>query len=123
MTSKQPFVTKDLHLLILLRFTMAISRSLPLFMILSWIYAVSILVKAIVYEKEQRLKEVMKTMGLTNAVHWCAWFITAFVMMLLSVFLLLIVLKVSFFFIHLIQIFTFDLCFRLARCWSILMAP
>jgi ABC-type Na+ efflux pump permease subunit len=73
---------------------MAISRSLPLFMIISWIYAVSMLVKGIVYEKEQRLKEVMKTMGLSNAVHWCAWFISAIIVMLMSILLLLIVLKV-----------------------------
>lgn len=77
------------------KFTMAISRSLPLFMILSWIYTVSMVVKGIVYEKEQRLKEVMKTMGLSNAVHWCAWFISCILMMLVSIFLLLIVLKVS----------------------------
>jgi hypothetical protein len=37
--------------------------------------------KNIVYEKEMRLKEVMKIMGLNNGVHWLAWFIDAFVVM------------------------------------------
>ncbi len=31
---------------------------MPLFMTLAWIYTVSMVVKGIVYEKEQRLKEV-----------------------------------------------------------------
>ena len=74
---------------------MAISRSLPLFMVLSWIYTVSMLVKGIVYEKERRLKEVMKVMGLGNGVHWLAWFITAFILMMISVVLLLAIFKVS----------------------------
>ena len=76
------------------RFTLAISRSMPMFMVLAWIYTVSMVVKGIVYEKELRLKEVMKTMGLGNGVHWLAWFITCFIMMTISVILLLVVLKV-----------------------------
>ena len=67
---------------------------MPLFMVLAWIYTVAMVVKGIVYEKEQRLKEVMKVMGLGNAVHWLAWFITCFIMMFLSVLILLLVLKV-----------------------------
>ncbi|KAK7490495.1 hypothetical protein BaRGS_00018281 [Batillaria attramentaria] len=75
------------------RFTFAISRSLPMFMVIAWIYSVAMIVKGIVYEKEQRLKEVMKIMGLGNGVHWVAWFINAFVLMLISVILFCIVLK------------------------------
>ena len=76
------------------RFTMAISRSMPMFMVLAWIYSVSMIVKGIVYEKEKRLKEVMKAMGLGNAVHWLAWFITCLVMMVISTLLLLVILSV-----------------------------
>ena len=54
--------------------TFAISRTLPLFMVLSWIYSVAMIVKGVVHEKEMRLKEVMKIMGLGNGVHWLAWF-------------------------------------------------
>ncbi|CAH1774058.1 unnamed protein product [Owenia fusiformis] len=76
-------------------FTRAISRSLPLFMVLAWIYSVSMIVKGIVYEKEKRLKEVMKMMGLTNGIHWLAWFITCFIMMFITVILLVVVLSVG----------------------------
>jgi len=68
---------------------------MPLFMTLSWIFTAAMIVKDIVYEKERRLKEVMKVMGLSNAVHWVSWFITSFVMMLFSVLLLVVVLKVA----------------------------
>jgi len=33
---------------------------MPLFMTLAWVYTISMIVKSIVYEKEMRLKEVMK---------------------------------------------------------------
>ncbi|GFR62987.1 ATP-binding cassette sub-family A member 1, partial [Elysia marginata] len=74
-------------------FVFAISRSLPLFMIISWIYTVAMIVKGIVYEKEQRLKEVMKIMGLGNGVHWLAWFINSFVVMIITVILFCIICK------------------------------
>jgi ATP-binding cassette subfamily A (ABC1) protein 1 len=73
---------------------MAISRTFPMFMTLSWVYACSMIIKSIVHEKEQRLKETMKVMGLGNGVHWMAWFIDSFVSMLISVSLLTIILKV-----------------------------
>ena len=66
-----------------------------MFMVLAWIYSVSMNVKNIVYEKETRLKEVMKAMGLSNAVHWVAWTISCFTMMFISTILLLIILTVS----------------------------
>ncbi|XP_059140252.1 phospholipid-transporting ATPase ABCA1-like, partial [Physella acuta] len=75
------------------RFTFAISRSLPLFMVISWIYTVAMTVKGIVYEKEERLKEIMKIMGLSNGVHWLAWFIDAFSMMFMTVILFVTLLK------------------------------
>jgi ATP-binding cassette subfamily A (ABC1) protein 1 len=31
---------------------------MPMFMVISWIYSVAMIIKGIVYEKEQRLKEV-----------------------------------------------------------------
>lgn len=63
-------------------------------MTLAWIYSVAMIVKGIVYEKEQRLKEVMKIMGLGNNVHWMSWFITSVIMLGFSIMLLVIVLKV-----------------------------
>ncbi|XP_064607351.1 phospholipid-transporting ATPase ABCA1-like [Liolophura sinensis] len=75
------------------RFVFAISRSLPLFMVLSWILSVAMIVKSIVHEKEQRLKEVMKMMGLGNGVHWVAWFINALDLMFITIILFVITLK------------------------------
>ena len=49
--------------------------------------------KDIVYEKEKRLKEFMRVMGLSNGIHWLAWFITAFVTMFFICILLVIILK------------------------------
>lgn len=63
-------------------------------MVLAWIFSVAMIVKSIVYEKEKRLKEVMKIMGLGNGVHWLAWFCDAFLIMTLSVILLVMTLKV-----------------------------
>ena len=68
---------------------------MPLCMTVSWIYTVALAVQAIVYEKEQRLKEVMKMMGLSNAVHWVAWFITSLAVMSITVSLLVVILKVN----------------------------
>ena len=33
---------------------------MPLFMTLAWIFSVAMIIKSVVYEKERRLKEVMK---------------------------------------------------------------
>ncbi|GIY08391.1 phospholipid-transporting ATPase ABCA1 [Caerostris darwini] len=74
------------------QFIMALSRTFPLFMVLSWVYTSSMIIKSIVYEKEHRLKEVMKVMGLNNGVLWLAWFIKSILSMTASCFLLMIIL-------------------------------
>ncbi len=76
-------------------FMFIIEHMMPLCMTVSWIYTVALAVQAIVYEKEQRLKEVMKMMGLSNAVHWVAWFITSLCAMSITVTLLVVILKVN----------------------------
>ena len=77
------------------RFILAISRTFPLFMTLSWIYSSAMIIKSIVYEKERRLKETMRVMGLGNLVHWVSWFIDSFVVMMFSSGMLSLLLKVS----------------------------
>ncbi|XP_009332142.1 PREDICTED: retinal-specific ATP-binding cassette transporter [Pygoscelis adeliae] len=69
-------------------FMITLNRAFPIFMVLAWIYSVSMTVKSIVLEKEMRLKEAMKNRGITNGVIWCAWFLDSFVMMAVSTFLL-----------------------------------
>ncbi|CAC5402030.1 ABCA2 [Mytilus coruscus] len=61
------------------KFVFMVEHVVPLCLTISWLYSVSMLVQSIVYEKEQRLKEVMRMMGLSNGVHWCAWFTITFI--------------------------------------------
>jgi hypothetical protein len=74
---------------------MAIAQLFPLFMILSFVYTCAMIVKSIVFEKERRLKETMRTMGLGNAVHWVAWMIDSLSFMFIACILLSIILVVS----------------------------
>lgn len=71
-----------------------LNRSFPIFMVLAWVYSVSMIVKSIVLEKEMHLKEAMKNRGVANGVIWCAWLLDSFVMMAMSTFLLTALLMV-----------------------------
>lgn len=68
---------------------------MPLFMTLAWIYSVAVIIKGIVYEKEARLKETMRIMGLDNGILWLSWFISSLIPLLMSAGLLVLILKVS----------------------------
>ncbi|XP_076818416.1 ATP-binding cassette sub-family A member 2-like isoform X1 [Clavelina lepadiformis] len=74
-------------------FTMNLEHILPLAMIISWVYTVAMFVQHIVYEKERRLKEVMKIMGLSNGIHWLAWFISIFLQLEVTVTVIALLLK------------------------------
>uniref|UniRef100_A0A8C4NXX6 P-type phospholipid transporter n=1 Tax=Dicentrarchus labrax TaxID=13489 RepID=A0A8C4NXX6_DICLA len=62
-------------------FMLTLNRCFPIFMVLAWVYSVSMIVKSIVLEKELRLKETLKATGVTNGVIWSTWFIDSFLMM------------------------------------------
>ncbi|XP_068437505.1 retinal-specific phospholipid-transporting ATPase ABCA4a isoform X1 [Clinocottus analis] len=62
-------------------FMLTLNRCFPIFMVLAWVYSVSMIVKSIVLEKELRLKETLKAIGVTNGVIWSTWFIDSFLMM------------------------------------------
>ncbi|XP_040926208.1 retinal-specific phospholipid-transporting ATPase ABCA4-like isoform X1 [Betta splendens] len=72
-------------------FMLTLNRCFPIFMVLAWVYSVSMTVKSIVLEKELRLKETLKVMGVTNGVIWSTWFIDSFIMMGTSTVLLTII--------------------------------
>ncbi|KAM9375575.1 LOW QUALITY PROTEIN: phospholipid-transporting ATPase ABCA1-like [Pholidichthys leucotaenia] len=74
-------------------FLRVMSRSMPLFMTLAWMYSVAIILKSIVYEKEARLKETMRIMGLDNGILWFSWFISSLIPLLISAGLLVLLLK------------------------------
>uniref|UniRef100_A0AAY4D1N6 P-type phospholipid transporter n=1 Tax=Denticeps clupeoides TaxID=299321 RepID=A0AAY4D1N6_9TELE len=69
-------------------FMLTLNRCFPIFMVLAWVYSVSMTVKSIVLEKELRLKETLKAMGVTNGVLWATWFFDSFLMMSASTVLL-----------------------------------
>lgn len=68
---------------------------MPLFMTLAWMYSVAIIIKGVVYEKEARLKETMRIMGLNNGILWLSWFISSLIPLLISAGLLVMLLKVG----------------------------
>uniref|UniRef100_A0A7N9AXI4 P-type phospholipid transporter n=1 Tax=Mastacembelus armatus TaxID=205130 RepID=A0A7N9AXI4_9TELE len=74
-------------------FLRVMSRSMPLFMTLAWMYSVAIILKGVVYEKEARLKETMRIMGLDNGILWFSWFISSLIPLLISAGLLVLLLK------------------------------
>ncbi|KAK7916255.1 hypothetical protein WMY93_012016 [Mugilogobius chulae] len=76
-------------------FLRVMSRSMPLFMTLAWMYSVAIILKSVVYEKEARLKETMRIMGLNNGMLWFSWFISSLVPLLVSAGLLVLLLKMG----------------------------
>uniref|UniRef100_A0A3Q2QA05 P-type phospholipid transporter n=1 Tax=Fundulus heteroclitus TaxID=8078 RepID=A0A3Q2QA05_FUNHE len=75
-------------------FMITLNRCFPMFMVLAWIYSVSMTVKSIVLEKELRLKETLKAMGVDNGVIWYTWFIDSFIMMTASTALLTAIIMV-----------------------------
>ncbi|XP_027982024.1 ATP-binding cassette sub-family A member 7 isoform X2 [Eumetopias jubatus] len=76
-------------------FLRVLSRSLPLFLTLAWIYSVALTVKAVVREKETRLRCTMQAMGLSSTVLWLGWFLSCLGPFLLSSALLVLVLKLG----------------------------
>ncbi|XP_040829453.1 phospholipid-transporting ATPase ABCA3 isoform X2 [Ochotona curzoniae] len=66
-------------------FLVAIQYQLPLLLMLSFTYASLTIVRAVVQEKEHRLKEYMRMLGLESWLHWSAWFLMFFLVLLVVV--------------------------------------
>ncbi|XP_075787467.1 phospholipid-transporting ATPase ABCA1 [Pelodiscus sinensis] len=110
-------------------FLRVMSRSMPLFMTLAWIYSVAVIIKGIVYEKEARLKETMRIMGLDNGILWFSWFISSLIPLLMSAGLLVLILKVGnllpysdpsvvFVFLSVFAVVTISQCFLISTMFS-----
>nr|XP_043900156.1 phospholipid-transporting ATPase ABCA1 isoform X1 [Solea senegalensis] len=110
-------------------FLRVLNRSLPLFMTLAWIYSVAMIIKSVVYEKEARLKETMRIMGLGTGTLWLSWFISSMVPFLVSAGLLVTLLKwgdilpysnpaVVFFFLTAFATATIMQCFLISTFFS-----
>lgn len=105
------------------------SNSMSLFMTLAWIYSVAVIIKGIVYEKEARLKETMRIMGLNNGILWLSWFISSLIPLLMSAGLLTLMLQkgnlmpysdpsVMFVFLSVFAVVTIMLCFLITTLFS-----
>ncbi|XP_031561453.1 ATP-binding cassette sub-family A member 3-like [Actinia tenebrosa] len=75
-------------------FVQTVSGLLPFMVTLAFIYSAVSIIKEIVFEKQQRLKESMKMMGLENWLHWLAWYTKCLLFLLISVILVTLVIKV-----------------------------
>ncbi|KAG7243353.1 hypothetical protein INR49_011809 [Caranx melampygus] len=74
-------------------FLRSLARSLPLYMTLAWIYSVAMIIKGIVAEKEARLKETVRIMGLRGAIYWLSWAVSSVLPLAVSAVLLTLILK------------------------------
>ena len=68
---------------------------LPLAMIFAWLFPVAMTVRDIVREKEKRLKELMKMMGLSEGVLRLSWVLTSGAELAVSVVIITLLLKVG----------------------------
>ncbi len=57
-------------------FSATLSGVIPLFYLLSYLYPCARIVRNIVEEKEQRIKEGLRMMGLMDSAFWTSWYLT-----------------------------------------------
>ncbi|XP_072526701.1 phospholipid-transporting ATPase ABCA1-like [Salminus brasiliensis] len=62
-------------------FVSSISTILPMFLVLAFMYSVCQIIKGLVLEKELRLKEVLRAVGVQNGPLWFSWFIENMVLL------------------------------------------
>ncbi|XP_056298859.1 phospholipid-transporting ATPase ABCA1-like [Pseudoliparis swirei] len=70
-----------------------LASSLPLYMTLAWIYSVAMIIKGIVAEREARLKETVRIMGLRGSIYWLSWAVSSLLPLAFSALLLCLILK------------------------------
>lgn len=70
--------------------TTVLSQNLPLFLILSFILNALQISKGIAYEKEKKLKESMKMMGLSTPMYWISWFVKCLLYQLIVIIIITI---------------------------------
>ncbi|KER29049.1 hypothetical protein T265_13456, partial [Opisthorchis viverrini] len=76
-------------------FLNSFSRMLPQFMLFAWILTAMLTTKYIVEEKEQRLKEFTRIMGLSALIHWLGWFSITFLIMGTSALIIALMFKLG----------------------------
>uniref|UniRef100_A0A7N8YF53 ATP-binding cassette, sub-family A (ABC1), member 12 n=1 Tax=Mastacembelus armatus TaxID=205130 RepID=A0A7N8YF53_9TELE len=71
----------------------AISFVFPLLLMMAWVLFVADFVKKLVHERELRLHEYMKMMGVNPFSHFCAWFVECAAYLLITIVILTLVLN------------------------------
>ncbi|XP_062287286.1 glucosylceramide transporter ABCA12 [Scomber scombrus] len=71
----------------------AISFVFPLMLMIAWVLFVADFVKKLVHERELRLHEYMKMMGVSPVSHFFAWFLECTAFLVFTVFIITLVLK------------------------------
>uniref|UniRef100_A0A8C4M3M7 ATP binding cassette subfamily A member 12 n=1 Tax=Equus asinus asinus TaxID=83772 RepID=A0A8C4M3M7_EQUAS len=74
-------------------FLTSVSYSLPIVLMVAWVVFIAAFVKKLVYEKDLRLHEYMKMMGVNSCSHFFAWLIESVGFLLVTIILLIIILK------------------------------
>ncbi|XP_059827445.1 ATP-binding cassette sub-family A member 13-like [Hypanus sabinus] len=68
---------------------------LPLLMMLAWLISIACFVRKLVFDKELRLEEYMKILGVKPLVHFLVWFLDNFITLIFSSAFITIILKAS----------------------------
>lgn len=68
---------------------------LPMFLVLAFMYTVCMTIKDLVLEKERRLKEVLRAVGIQNGALWCARFTENIALLAIPCALISVMVKVS----------------------------
>ncbi|KAG8559120.1 hypothetical protein GDO81_017250 [Engystomops pustulosus] len=74
-------------------FLYSMSFSLPIALMITWVLFIAAFVKKLVHEKELRLHEYMKMMGVKSGNHFFAWLIECASFMVITVAILVLILK------------------------------
>ncbi|XP_058155644.2 glucosylceramide transporter ABCA12 [Dasypus novemcinctus] len=74
-------------------FLTSVSYSLPIVLMVAWVVFIAAFVKKLVYEKDLRLHEYMKMMGVNSCSHFFAWLIESVGFLLVTTVILTVILK------------------------------
>uniref|UniRef100_A0A5S6Q0I9 ABC transporter domain-containing protein n=1 Tax=Trichuris muris TaxID=70415 RepID=A0A5S6Q0I9_TRIMR len=74
--------------------TKSMGNLIPSYVVLSWMLIVAMIMKSVVIEKERRVKEFMKVMGLGSFVHWFAWYVQSMAMLCGSILAIAVIVKI-----------------------------
>ena len=81
-------------------FIQNLANQILLFVVLGWIFPASMIVKSVTLEKEKKLREISRIMGISPGLHFLSWFIFWITLLLISVILFVILIRGSGVFVY-----------------------